>query len=125
MKVVNEFENKLLGRREVTVSMQSDGVTASRSKVKAELVKKLKAKEDLLVVNSIKPHFGSKEAMISAYLYDKKEQLEKLTPEHIVKRNHVEAPEEPVEAQAPTQESSSEEASDSEKASLEEEKKEE
>ncbi len=109
MKVVNEFENKLLGRKEVTVSMQSDGVTASRSKVKAELVKKLKAKEDLLVVNKIKPHFGSQETMVSAYVYEKKEVMDKLTPEHIAKRNYVEAPEEPVEETAPVSEAPAQE----------------
>ena len=87
MEVVKQSDNKLLGRREVLVQFETEGSTHTRAKVKEEIAKKFKTKENLVVVNSIKSHYGSLNVLVSANVYDKKETLERLTSKHIVNRN--------------------------------------
>ncbi len=87
MEVVKESDNKLLGRKEVLVQIETEGPTHARAKVKEEIAKKFKTKENLVVVNSIKSHYGSLNVLVSANVYDKKETLERLTSKHIVNRN--------------------------------------
>ena len=100
MEVVNNFENKLLERREVKVVIESDGPTVSRDKVKAELAKKFKAKEDMIIIDSINSNFGSLDVEVNANIYSKKDVLERLTPKHILNRN-TKAPVKEEEAPAP------------------------
>ena len=87
MEVVKESDNKLLGRKEVLVQFETEGSTHAREKVKEEIAKKFKVKENLVVVNSIKSHYGSLNVLVSANVYDKKETLERLTSKHIADRN--------------------------------------
>ena len=87
MEVVKESDNKLLGRKEVLVQLETEGQTHTRAKVKEEIAKKFKTKENLVVVNSIKSRYGSLNVLVSANVYDKKETLERLTSKHIANRN--------------------------------------
>lgn len=87
MEVKSDFENKLLGRREVQAVFATEGAGKSRAEIKTELAKKYKAEEELIVVESIKPHFGNSDVVVSAKIYADKETLEKLTAKHIQKRN--------------------------------------
>ena len=87
MEVVKQFDNKLLGRKEVLVNVETEGPTHARANVREEIAKKFKTKENLVVVNSIKSHYGSLNMFVSANIYDKKETLEKLTSKHMMNRN--------------------------------------
>jgi len=88
MEVKTDFENKLLGRREVEVVIACEGATKPRAEVKSELAKKFKAKEDLVIIETIKPHFGNSDVIVRANLYNDKETLGKLTAKFLQKRNN-------------------------------------
>ncbi len=87
MEVIKDFENKLLERKEVIVNIVGDGTTPTRKNIKAELAKKFKAKEDLIIINKINTSYGSRDVSVDASIYTKKEIMSRLTPEHILKRN--------------------------------------
>ena len=87
MKVVSEKENKLLKRKELLVHFEGQTSTLSRVQVRAELVKKLKASENLLVIS----HFGSRDFDVRVYVYESEEALKKATSEHIMNRNFPKA----------------------------------
>lgn len=92
MEVLKDFENKLLDRREVLVKIAGEGTTPSRTVVKAELAKKFKAKENLIIINMISSTFGARDVEVDASIYKTEVVLKRLTPEHIQKRNAIAAP---------------------------------
>lgn len=98
MKVVSEKENKLLKRKDILAHFDGLKDTLSRVQVKAELVKKLKADEKLVIVDQIKIHFGSRDLDVTAYVYDNEKAMKKATSEHIFKRNYPPKAEEEAEA---------------------------
>ena len=95
MEVVKNIENKLLNRKEIIAKIDDNETSLKRYDVKVQLAKKLKVKEDLIIVQNISQHFGSRAVKVTAYVYDNADALKKLTPEHIAKRNV--APEKPAE----------------------------
>lgn len=99
MKIEKEFTNPLLKRKEVVASLVCDGATITRAQAKEQLAKKIKAKEELIIVREIKSHFGKRDVEVYAYIYDSKEALEAITPKHLVARN-TPAQAESEEAQA-------------------------
>jgi ribosomal protein S24E len=87
MEVVKNFENKLLNRKEVIAKIVEKDPSMKRVEVKAQLAKKLKADEKLVVIKKINNHYGSRTVEVEAYVYDDAKTMEKLTPKHIAKRN--------------------------------------
>jgi ribosomal protein S24E len=94
MKIVKEFDNKLLKRKEVEFDVDSQGTTLSRPDIKEKAVKALKADEKLVVVSSIASRFGSTLTQVIVYVYEDEQTLKRLTPEHVAKRNEVAVAEE-------------------------------
>lgn len=90
MKVQNQFDNKLLKRREVVASFTSDGPTVTRAFARKEIAKQLKSDEKLIIVSKIKTTFGSRDVEVQANVYEKRDQLELLTPKHLLERNKIE-----------------------------------
>lgn len=91
MELVKEFDNKLLMRKEVEYIEKSSTTTLGRQDAKAQVAKALGADENLIVITKIGSHFGSQDVTVLAYVYENEEAMNKLTPEHIAKRNAVEA----------------------------------
>jgi len=87
MKVKSDFENKLLGRREVSIVVENSDSTITRVEAKAQVVKKFEAEEDLVIIELIKSHYGNGDVLVKASIYDNKETLEKVAAKHIAKRN--------------------------------------
>jgi len=116
MEVVKDFDNKLLNRRELIVNINDNGATPTRDSIKKELVKKFKAKEELVVVNKIDTSYGSTGVEVQASIYKDSKTLDTLTSKHMLKRNESKAPKvEPeveaapaVEAPAPVEEAKEE-----------------
>jgi ribosomal protein S24E len=94
MKVIKEFDNKLLKRKEIEFDVDSQGTTLSRLDIKSKAVKALKADEKLLVVSSIASRFGSTLTQVIVYVYEDEQTLKRLTPEHVAKRNEAPVKEE-------------------------------
>ena len=106
MEVVNQVENKLLGRKELNLKIPGNGKAMSRDQIRSEIAKKNKAKEENIVIDNIKSHFGSRDLDVTAYIYENKEVSSKLTRKHMQKRNEIvvpEVPEEEVAAPAETE----------------------
>ena len=92
MEIISQNENKLLGRKDVMASITSDGATVSRTSVRKELSKKFKVDEAQVIINSINSIYGSLNVQVDAVVYDKKDAIDKITTEHILKRNKIEEP---------------------------------
>ncbi|HLD56941.1 MAG TPA: hypothetical protein VJA47_01465 [archaeon] len=77
-KILSQVENHLLKRKEVELSVDSlQKATPSRKELKSELAKTLKTEEDLVIPLRIKPVSGSGHALVTAYIYNKKEEIPK------------------------------------------------
>ncbi|NQZ84581.1 MAG: hypothetical protein HRU03_02585 [Nanoarchaeales archaeon] len=87
MNVISDFENKLLGRREVKVTIENSEATITRVDAKSQVVKKFNAEEDLVIIENIGSRYGNANVTVTACIYDDKETLEKVTAKHIAKRN--------------------------------------
>lgn len=88
MKEVKKFENNLLDRVEYTFESNVSS-TPSRQDVKAEVVKKLKADENLVSIESVKSHYGSRKVHVIAYVYTSEDAMKSLVAKHIAKRNEA------------------------------------
>lgn len=98
VNITKEFENKLLKRKEVVAEVETQNSTISRQDAKEQLAKKLKADEELIIIENITSHFGSRNATVTAFVYDDVETLKKITLKHILKRNEAPQSEEAQEA---------------------------
>ena len=88
MEIIENFENKLLNRKQITAKEKVSGTTLSRKDAKSKIAKALKVEEDLIIVKEIKSHFGSLDVIITANVYDSKDSLEKNARPHLIKRNN-------------------------------------
>ena len=87
VKVVNKVENKLLARKEVEAQLSYRGATPKRTEMREELAKKISCDPDLLVLREVKNEYGIQRVKVVAHAYENKEQLEKVEPEYIRKRD--------------------------------------
>ncbi len=71
---------------EVTGIAIYENVTPSRVELRKKISEQLKTNEELVVVNKIVPVFGRKESKISAYVYKKKEDIQKYESEVNIRR---------------------------------------
>ncbi|MFP4524679.1 MAG: hypothetical protein ACLFO2_05240 [Candidatus Woesearchaeota archaeon] len=71
VEILNKEEQPLLGRTLLTARMAFEGATPDRKKVRAELAKAAKVKEEQLIVRSMKSGFGERELDIDAAVYKK------------------------------------------------------
>lgn len=84
MKVINEFSNKLLNRREINAVMEAE-TNPGFEKTKKELAAQFGVSEDVMVVKSIKGRFGSHYFSIDAFIYNSIEDKEKIEPKKKIK----------------------------------------
>lgn len=79
MKILQDFKNDLLKRRELVVDIQSESNPGMQGAVKA-LVDEFKAEENCIVVQKIDSKFGSDNFIISAFIYDSAADKGKIEP---------------------------------------------
>lgn len=87
MEIIQNTENKLLGRKEVLATMSNEKGTPKRLEIKKELAKVLKVKEDLVVVNKVTHKYGSSNLNIRAKVYDDEKSFKINARPHMVLRN--------------------------------------
>ena len=68
MNLINEFDNKLLHRKEVVISLHSEK-TPSKIEVAKELAKNFKSTEENIIIEKIDSKFGKKEFTVYAKVY--------------------------------------------------------
>jgi ribosomal protein S24E len=76
MEIKNEFNNALLGRREVLVSHEFDANPGFDAVTKM-LAEKFKADGENVIVKNIKNNYGSREFLIEALIYASQEHRNK------------------------------------------------
>ena len=87
MKILTDKQNSLLNRREVTVELEYLGQkTPSQVEVIKQAAGVLKTKEELIYVQEIKPSYGVAKGSASLYIYNNKENLDKI---HFIKRKKL------------------------------------
>lgn len=87
MKILTDKQNPLLNRREVTVELEYLGQkTPSQVEVIKQASGVLKAKEELIYVQEIKPSYGVAKGSASLFVYNNKENLDKI---HFIKRKKI------------------------------------
>lgn len=87
MEFIKDYENKLLGRREIIAKLEVSKETLSRQDAKAQIVKALKVDENLIIVKNIKTQYGSKYVEIIANIYENEKLLRLNSRAHLIKRN--------------------------------------
>jgi len=77
MEIKKDIRNELFKRQEVRLEIQSEN-SPSFDEVRKEIVEKFGKPEENMDVYNIKGRFGKKVFMVDAYIYDSKEDLEKI-----------------------------------------------
>lgn len=106
--ILEKKENEALDRTEISFNCLYEGeATPKLLSVKSKLVALLDTKKELIVVDSIQPHFGETKAAGYAKIYGSKDSLKEIETKHVIDKNQ--------EANAPAEED--EEKNDVEKES--------
>lgn len=88
MKIVKEFRNDLLKRKEIQFSIEAEKNPGFEGSMRA-LADKYKVSEDNMVVKNMRNNFGKKEFFVEAFIYDTKE--DKVDTERKLKVKKVDA----------------------------------
>ncbi len=106
IEIFEKKENKLLDRTEVKFYCLYEGeATPKILDVKSKLVALLDSSKDLLVVDSVQPHYGEPKALGYAKVYATADILKEIEKDSVIAKN--EEPEEEVpeeEEEAPAEE---------------------
>lgn len=99
LNIIKEKEVPLLDRKRVTVTItQTEGKTPSRLAVKKAVAKKLKVKEETVVVRHIYSKFGSPISKAITHIYKNEDAKKKFEQESLLKKHEgeekIEAPKE-------------------------------
>ena len=86
-EIIKNIENKLLNRKEVEILIREKNASVNRFDIMAQITKKFKTDEKLVIIEKIKPHFGKSDVIVTFSIYDDEISLKKLVSEYIRKRN--------------------------------------
>lgn len=106
LKIINEVERPLMGRKELMLSMNFTGSTPKNIDVKKAVANAAKAKEELVVVKKIMQKFGFENAEVIAYVYHDAESLKRfndMQKKKVLKAQREEALKKHKEAKAAAQ----------------------
>ncbi|MGM5481531.1 MAG: 30S ribosomal protein S24e [Nanobdellota archaeon] len=87
VKIISQEENKSLSRTEVKASIVYEGTTPSRKDIQKEIAKKLKAKEELTIIKTIKTGFGEAKATVYANAYTDENVLKRAERKNLVEKH--------------------------------------
>lgn len=104
INIESKKENALLSRTEIKADLTYEGVTPSRIELKKKITAILGAKEELVVIKKIEVAYGFQKAVVTAYVYKTKQELDKLEPAYILKRGLPKEEKGKKEAEKPKEE---------------------
>ncbi len=78
-KIIKDFRNELLKRRELEVEISADKNPGFAESGKM-MTKQLKAEEERVVIKVVRSHFGKSEFLLNVFVYDSKEDKERIEP---------------------------------------------
>lgn len=114
--ILEKKENNALDRTEIRFNCIYEGeATPKLLNVKSKLVALLDTKKELIVVDSIQPHFGEAKAAGYAKIYGSQDSLKDVETKHVIDKNQEpNTPSEEDESTDNVEEDSSEEKSNEE-----------
>jgi len=93
IEITKTEDNHLLKRKEVFFRLKHDeksetkGASPSRAQARDVLIKKLRCKPNLLVIDKMQTEFGKRETVGYAKVYENEERLKEIEQEYIIRRN--------------------------------------
>ena len=90
IEVIEEKENPLLHRKELTIRIKEFEKTPSKEEVKKQAVAKLGSNENKLLLDRITQEYGKQEAIAFVKIYESEEKLKEYESKHKIKRNGME-----------------------------------
>ena len=93
IEITKKDDNLLLKRKEVFFRLKHDeksetkGASPSRAQAREVLIKKLRCKPNLLVIDKMRTEFGKRETVGYAKVYENEERLKEIEREYIIRRN--------------------------------------
>lgn len=109
--VEHDFNNKLLKRREMLISLEFEGATPSREEIKKSLADRFNLKHDNIVVVRARQLYGTKKGTVLIHEYSDKEAM-KIAQKHTIARPN---PKKGAAAAAPKQEAAQQEKKEEKK----------
>ena len=91
MKILEDNKNSLLNRREIKMIVEHSGNPGFANALKM-VAEQFKSKEDVIVMNNVKGKFGRDTFLVSAFIYNSKEDRDKIEPKPKVKKAEGAAP---------------------------------
>ncbi|MFH1393609.1 MAG: hypothetical protein ABII71_05885 [Candidatus Micrarchaeota archaeon] len=88
-EIKNSSDNPLLGRKEIKAIVSFDGATPNRKELKEAICGKAAANPDLTVLREVNNEFGLKRVTCVVHVYENKETLARVEPEHMRKREGI------------------------------------
>ena len=89
IEIIEERENPLLERRELTVKVTHDAATPPRDAVREKLIALLNAGKDTVILGSLKSKFGARESIAAVKVYKTKERALQVEPRHLLEKNSL------------------------------------
>jgi len=90
IKILERRENKLLNREEVYAIADHRGEpTPKREDIKKKVAAMIGKSEDLIVVLKIMSSYGLQRSKVILHVYNSKDDMMKIEPKYILKRNKV------------------------------------
>lgn len=89
IEIIEERENPLLERRELTVKVTHDAATPPRDAVREKLIALLNAGKDTVILGSLKSKFGVRESIAAVKVYKTKERALQVEPRHALEKNSL------------------------------------
>lgn len=93
IEITKTDDNLILKRKEVFFRLKHDeksetkGASPSRVQAREVLIKKLRCKPNLLVIDKMRTEFGKRETVGYAKVYENEERLKEIEREYIIRRN--------------------------------------
>lgn len=87
LEIIKQKKLPLLSRERVTAYAHFTGATPSRKELTEGLAKKVKTKEEHIIVRHIYQRFGHNKAKVIAHVYDDEKMLKALEPMNLLKKH--------------------------------------
>jgi small subunit ribosomal protein S24e len=98
LEIVNQRENKTIGRKEIEFRIREQKSTPSRSEVKKRIAAMVNANENLVVVRKIFSRFGVSESIGIAHVYNSLDDLKVIENAFLLERDKRKGEKEKTEA---------------------------
>lgn len=84
--IEHKKENTLLSRTELKIDLTYEGATPSRMELRKKIAAHIGAAEELVVIKKVDVSYGFQKAVVTAYVYKTKQELDKLEPPYLLTR---------------------------------------